>query len=176
MSERLSVTYLWVASKLLPIIGSCSGLVMLQLPHVSIPQNDPPGIRRQPVHDRIAGNTLGQGLHPIRRISLTRDNRRQPILTFSQNREQVTGNILIDAHREEVVDNQQVNIAKLQQQILMSHPVVSRDEQLPGQVVHPRVSHGMLRVAGGNTDRANKVRLARPVAEMTIRFVVSARH
>lgn len=80
MSERLSVTYLWVASKLLPIIGSCSGLVMLQLPHVSISQNDPPGIRRQPVHARIAGSTIRHCLHPIRRVSLTRDNRRQPIL------------------------------------------------------------------------------------------------
>ena len=80
-----------------------SGLVVAELAHVDAAEVDYAGVVREPVHDRVGSDPVGQLSNPVRWPGLRGDHCGEPVLPVREDREQIAGSVAVDADGEEIV-------------------------------------------------------------------------
>ena len=88
---------------LFPVVLLGAGLVVAELAHVDGAEVDGAGVVREPVHDRIRRDTVGERLDPVARTGLGSDHRRETVFSVGEDGEQVARGIAINADGEEVI-------------------------------------------------------------------------
>lgn len=114
----------------------------------------------QTIDGGVRGDPVGECFDPVGGCGLADDDGRQPVVPVGQDCEAVAGGVRVDAHGEEVVDDEQVNAAELVEHALVADCVAAGDNELACEVVHADEVDGVLGVAGGNADGADHIGLA----------------
>ena len=152
--------HLWLCLFPVGLVGA--GLAVAELAHVDGAEVDGAGMVRQPVHDRIRCDTIGERFDPIAGPGLGRDQRGQAVFPVRQHREQIVRGVAVDADGEEVIDDEQIHVGELVKELLVGDAIAAGDDESAGEVVHPRKRDGVLVEAGADTDRAGEIGFPAP--------------